>query len=157
MVRLDLADCFTKSEMESGSSGRRTLPQTLGENVWPPVLAEYDFATALPYVDLIYEDRGEGCRQRVYVVAMTCKPFGGRRWAFLCPISAHLARKLYFVPGRGYGSRYGLDLAYAVEAEGRGARYVRRQRKLAAKLDDGEGRPKGMHWKTYQRILSELD
>lgn len=50
-----------------------------------------------------------------------------------------------------------MGLAYASEAEDLNSRCHRKWRKLAAKLGPDGGKPKGMHWRTYERICAQIE
>jgi hypothetical protein len=54
-----------------------------------------------------------------------------------------------------------LNLAYASQAEGALDRAWRKQRKIEGRLADGGagrlGKPKGMHWATFERLREQYE
>jgi hypothetical protein len=101
------------------------------------------------------ERRPVECRIRLE----TSRPhFGGVRWWFVCPLSGRWVRKLYLQPGCDYfASRQALGLTYRVCREDVGARARRKAEKLWRRLGPERERPKGMHWRTYNRIGSAAE
>ena len=82
--------------------------------------------------------------------------FGGRRQWFLCP---HCGKRVAVLYGfnSGFLCRHCYNLPYACQSESKVNRLIRRLHKLADKLDldDEFAKPKGMHWKTYDRLMDE--
>jgi hypothetical protein len=89
----------------------------------------------------------------------TSRPhFGGIRWWFVCPLSGRCVRKLHLCAGRYYfASRKALGLTYQVCREDIGPRAQRKAAKLWRRLGPEGERPKGMHWRTYDRIGSAAE
>lgn len=84
--------------------------------------------------------------------------FGGERPYFLCPDCGRRCLHLYRpADDWHFACRTCLDLAYAVECEPKALAWKRRKRKLAARLGTERSRPVGMHWRTFWRLLDELD
>jgi hypothetical protein len=92
--------------------------------------------------------------------------YGGRRYWFCCPGSGERALKLFLpLGGHRFLSREGYRLGYACQREARSDRLMRKARKLhralggdgAALGQDPPGKPKGMHWRTYERKLEAMD
>ncbi len=92
--------------------------------------------------------------------------YGGERTWFLCP-HCQQRRAVLFSVGGHFACRACHDLAYASTREGETDRCDRRIRRVADRLgSDGKGRrgflwtmpdkPKGMHWRTYDRLTGEL-
>lgn len=116
-------------------------------------------------VRLIYRSRrtGEDWKDHDYVVPLTytaCNNYGGSRVWFLCPCCGRRVAKLY--GGAIYACRHCHKLAYQSQRETRGDRALRKADKLRDRLDwvpgilNGEGgKPKGMHWATYGRMLDQ--
>jgi hypothetical protein len=77
--------------------------------------------------------------------------YGGSRPWFLCPACWRRCAVVYFGRGR-YACRHCNHVAYYSQSEDLMGRAWRKQHKLEAKLNDGWHRPKGMHWKTYERL-----
>ena len=105
---------------------------------------------------------GEVVEQRVQTQTSPCHLGGERRW-FTCPQCSKRVAVLY-APGRHFACRECYGLGYATQKEGAGDRAASRANKLrkllgweAGILNGNGGRPKGMHWKTYQRLKAEHD
>ena len=65
---------------------------------------------------------------------------------------------VYFgAKGGRYACRMCLRLAYLSEAQDGMGRMWRKQGKLEARLGEDGEKPKGMHWKTYERINDQID
>ena len=114
-------------------------------------------------VTLRYTASNDG--QRVnhdYAVSLTwteCN-YGGERPWFLCPRCLRRVAILY--GGPKFVCRHCRELAYPVQRETDNDRIIRRADAIRERLGwkpgilNGEGsRPKGMHWKTYERLLME--
>ena len=64
---------------------------------------------------------------------------------------------VYFgAPGGRYACRKCLNLDYLSEAKDGTGRLWSKQTKLEARLGEDGEKPKGMHWKTYERICDRL-
>ena len=92
--------------------------------------------------------------------------FGGMRTYFICPGEKNgqpcfrRVTKL-FLGGQYFLCRHCYDLAYASQSESRTFRLQRRADKRKIALGGGPGttippKPKGMHWRTYWRHLTEI-
>lgn len=105
---------------------------------------------------------GEVVEQRVQTQTSPCHLGGQRHW-FTCPRCSKRVAVLY-APGRYFACRRCGGLGYATQKEGTGDRASTRADKLRKRLSweagilngDG-GKPKGMHWKTFQRLKSHHD
>src|ERR1700680_1432502 len=120
-----------------------------------------------PVVQLTYtaSDRHSAPRHFDYPVLLeTTRPhLGGLRWWFTCPRCGRRAQKLYHPPG---GSRFGCrncySLSYRSRSYGPLDRSQERARTIQLRLG-GSGslidpfpfKPKGMWWKTYERLRHE--
>ncbi|MDO8775186.1 MAG: hypothetical protein Q7K57_42070 [Burkholderiaceae bacterium] len=105
---------------------------------------------------------GENVEQRVQTQTSACHLGGQRHW-FTCPKCCKRVAVLY-APGRYFACRQCGGLAYATQKEGIGNRASTKADKIRIRLGwqagilNGEGgKPKGMHWKTYQRLKSQHD
>lgn len=105
---------------------------------------------------------GEVVEQRVQTQTSPCH-LGGRRHWFTCPRCSKRVAVLY-APGRYFSCRQCGGLGYATQKEGAGDRASTKADKLrkrmgweAGILNGDGGKPKGMHWKTYQRLKSHHD
>ena len=87
--------------------------------------------------------------------------YGGERFWFICPVTGRRVGKLYLPAGGDiFASRHAYRLAYACQSEGFTDRALRKKWKLLAKFDDRLDlplRPKGMHEKTYERLLAQYE
>ena len=102
-----------------------------------------------------------------YTVLLDSMPchLGGRRWWFLCPRTSRRCGKLYLPNGgRRFWSRQAYGLVYQVQREVPLDRAHRSVARAYAKVGGiyrtaGVGwpqRPKGMHHRTYDRIMQEM-
>ena len=102
-----------------------------------------------------------------YSVQLTRTPcrFGGERTWFLCPGRGCGRRvaKLYCA-GRYYVCRYCGDLAYSSQREDAGDRALRRAQAIRKRLGGSANmceffpqKPKGMHWRTYERLRAQAE
>jgi hypothetical protein len=105
---------------------------------------------------------GEWRRESILIDYVACH-FGGSRPLFRCPYCEHRRALLYLPANKGgFACRTCCQLAYSSEAEDATGRVWRKQRKLAARLraedrtDTHPPRPKGMHQRTYQRVLERI-
>ncbi len=105
---------------------------------------------------------GEVCKQDVRLTYTSCR-FGGARAWFRCPYCASRVAVIY-APGTYYGCRTCAGVAYPSQAEDRGDRAARRADWIRERLgwspgilNGSEGKPKGMHWKTFDRLNAAHD
>ena len=90
-------------------------------------------------------------------IARTACTYGGNRSWFLCPRCWRRCAVVYFgAPGGHYSCRRCLRLGYMSEAEGAMDRLWRKQRKLEKRLGEDYEKPKGMHWRTYERMTEQI-
>lgn len=102
------------------------------------------------------------CGNTVLIDWTTCN-YGGRRAWWRCPAAGCGRRVAVLYSGRGaYTCRHCLGLAYRCQRETQTDLAARRANKIRDRLgwDRGilnlpGGRPKGMHWKTYLRLVRE--
>lgn len=98
-----------------------------------------------------------------YVIALsTTDPnFGGLRWWFLCPLTGDRVAKLHLPSGGSiFGSRKAYGLAYRSQRHDASDRMAEKAHRLRERLGGRPGfaepmpsKPKGMHWRTYERIV----
>ncbi len=93
--------------------------------------------------------------QHVQLEWTKCR-YGGQRPWFVCSHCQRRVAKLYLGSGRWY-CRQSLRLTYPSQSECRLGRLTRKIHALEARLWDREFRPKGMRWKTYNRLVGQLD
>lgn len=101
-------------------------------------------------------------RGRIELEVQPCR-FGGSRAFFRCPVCGRRCSSIYFME-QGFACRQCAGLSYACQSERTWTRCKRRIRKLRSRLgwsafsfmpDYCEVRPKGMHRKTYARLLAK--
>ena len=99
---------------------------------------------------------GEPWDQIITLSRTPCN-FGGDRPWFICPARCgRRVGKLYIGPS-GLACRKCYGLVHASTREDVVGRTWRKKRKLEALLDNEGEKPKGMHWRTYNRIYDQLD
>ncbi len=104
----------------------------------------------------------EDVRETVALEWTACD-FGGERPWFVCP-GADCGRRVavLYGPGRYFLCRQCYDLSYESQREGKANRALRRAQKIRERLGGSANmmepfpeKPKGMHWKTYNRLFWE--
>jgi hypothetical protein len=136
-------------------------------------VASINVETEGHHVNLKYRSRsyGEGwadVEQRFPVVWTSCR-FGGNRPWFVCSVCANGSccgrqiAKLYQA-GRLFACRHCYRLAYASQQESAHERGLLKAQRIrmrlggsANMLDDFPEKPKGMHWRTYERLCRVHD
>lgn len=119
-------------------------------------------AVTLKYQIRSYGEDWRDVEQRVPIAWTPCR-FGGERPWFTCSVSANgvycgrSVIKLYGA-GRLFACRRCYQLAYASQQEPARLRALRKSQKIRMRLggssnmlEDFPGKPKGMHWRTYER------
>jgi len=87
-------------------------------------------------------------------LAWTPCNYGGRRTWFVCGCGRRVAR--LFIYRQHVACRHCFNLAYPTQNGDECDRAWARIYKLEGKLKDERYRPKGMHWRTFQRIKEKL-
>ena len=102
---------------------------------------------------------GEVVEQRVQTETSPCHLGGHRQW-FTCPRCSKRVAVLY-APGRYFACRQCGGLGYATQKEGLGDRASTKANKIRKRLgwpigilNGTGGKPKGMHWATYDRLTA---
>jgi len=120
-------------------------------------------------VNLIYrhQNRGETeWKDENYPVSLDWTPchIGGERPWFLCPAKGCNRRIAILYDGGIFACRHCYNLAYESQRETPDNRATRKADKIREKLDWEPGilnpngwKPKGMHWKTYERLTAKHD
>lgn len=93
-------------------------------------------------------------RQAVRMERTPCNYGGGRAW-FVCPYCGRRVGVLYMASS--LHCRKCLGLTYQSQRETAHGRACARYHALAGRLGEGERRPKGMHRRTYERILAGME
>lgn len=121
-------------------------------------------------VTLIYRHRNKGEEEwqdenyPIYLEWTNCHLGGKRPW-FLCPAKGCGRRVAILYGGTIFACRHCYQLAYESQREALHDRAARRADRIREKLDwpggilegSGWGKPKGMHWKTYERLTAKHD
>jgi hypothetical protein len=88
--------------------------------------------------------------------------FGGRRWWLVCPLSGRRARKLYLFPDQpDFRHRKSVDppFSYPTQRTSGLNRVLQQRDAVGLKRRSGEllgsGKPKGIHWKAYLRLIAK--
>ena len=107
-----------------------------------------------------------GAVRQTFTLASRPRHFGGRQWYFVCPSMARMVSVLWRPYGAtAFASRqaWGRRVAYGSQFETPHDRALTRaqngRRRLsgsASLADFHPARPKGMHWRTYERRLEEI-
>ena len=119
-----------------------------------------DHRVVLEYRQRVYGGDWHNIEERVYLTYTDCNYGGSRVW-FLCPSCDQRVAKLfsqvpYFV------CRQCCDLPYQSQGETRDDRAMRKARKIRHRLGASTSlldpiweKPKGMHWRTFERLQQE--
>lgn len=96
-----------------------------------------------------------------YKIRLTCTDanYGGKRFWAICPVKGVRVSRLYLHPGGDiFASRQAYGLSYASQSECPAGRAISKKWRIVRKTGgyDYPVRPKGMHQKTYDRILDEF-
>ncbi len=114
-----------------------------------------------------YRSRGDSDGQPmeypVYLEWTDCN-FGGRRAWFLCPARGCGRRVAILYGGAIFACRHCYKLAYQCQRETADDRAMRRADTIRRRLgweagiaNPEGGKPKGMHWRTFERLKTEHD
>jgi hypothetical protein len=127
-------------------------------------VAAIEIRLAEQTVKLCYRKRstGEAIEQGVHLASTPCR-FGGKRTWFTCPQCARRVAVLY-CPGKYFACRTCCELGYPSQKEDVGDRAMRQADKIRKRLGWPAGfahglgsKPKGMHWRTYHRLMVEYN
>jgi hypothetical protein len=106
--------------------------------------------------------------QRIELVSLA-RHYGGRQWYFLCPRTGRRVSVLWKPPGAGYfASRqsWGRQVAYRSQFQSpyrracSGAEAIRYRlggRDYSEWSGELPPKPKGMHWRTYEREIARIE
>ncbi len=108
-------------------------------------------------------DEWEDKSYPIYIDTTPCYMGGVRHW-FLCPAQGCNRRVAILYGGRIFACRYCHQIGYPSQREDSSIRAARRADRIRDKLNgeavfiDGIGRkPKGMHWRTFERLAAEYE
>lgn len=106
----------------------------------------------------------QGVEYPVRIAQTSCRYGGTRSW-FICP-AAGCGRRvaILYMGGRHFACRHCYRLAYESQREVDYDRKLRKAQKIRRKLGGSEStfdpfpeKPKGMHWRTYERLSAEAE
>lgn len=112
-------------------------------------------AVTLRYTVTLANSTPKDVADRVRLVTTPCA-FGGTRTWFACPCCTQRVAVLYLRGGR-FACRRCQKVAYASQSCNSMALAWRKQHKLEARSDAHWQRPKGMHERTYQRLVQGIN
>jgi hypothetical protein len=93
-----------------------------------------------------------------FTVDRTVCHYGGTRPWFICRWCGSRVAVLYGLSSDGYfGCRHCLRLGYLSESEDALGRLHRKTGKLRDRLDENEGKPKWMRWRTFEGIHARIN
>lgn len=133
------------------------------------VVASINVRAGLGRVLLTHRHKGGGheWKDESYPVELTTTPchIGGERPWFLCPAPGCSKRIALLYGGHIFACRECHQLAYPSQREDVGDRILRRTNYIRKKMGwpagifNGKnfGKPKGMHWRTYERLCQNHD
>jgi len=126
------------------------------------ILAEFD-RLVLSYRHRRYEEDWKSEEYSVFLDHTRCN-YGGERVWFLCPTRGCSRRVAVLYGGSIFACRHCYQLAYESQRETPHSRALSRLQNIRMKLggsgslaDDFPGKPKGMHWRTYNRLCLEAE
>ena len=158
-LRLDLAGIRRGGGLRPGAAG--TVTWSRGEEATSSIgwaVASEDGTPAA--LALRYAVGGEGVRYAVPLTWTPCR-FGGRRPWFVCP-GEGCGRRVGVLYGRRlFLCRHCHGLAYESTRESAGDRALRKAQRIRERLGGSADllapfppKPKGMHWRTYERLAA---
>jgi len=119
------------------------------------------------FLDYRHKSGGDEWQPKKYPVYLDTTPchMGGERHWFLCPARGCGRRVAILYGGAIFACRHCYRLAYSSQRENAGDRAARRADRIRDRLGwpggilegSGWGKPKGMHWRTYERLCAEHD
>lgn len=150
-LRLDVRQLARKGLLRPGnwSAWRWWNSYTRDETGSVSILAERG------RIDLRYQRGDQPVISPIRLTYTPCHYGGSRPW-FICPNCWRRCGVIAFGRG-GWACRECLHLAYSCEAEDAMGRLWRKQGKLEARLGPDGERPKGMHWRTYERLWDRIE
>ena len=165
LLTLDVRWLARQGYLAPNASGAYSVAWSRGDRPAGAILLRYDADRPDELVLDYRTRRHEGgpwtpVRETVPLDRTPCRYGGDRVW-FLCPGCGSRRAVLYGVGGR-FRCRACHDLAYSSTREGAADRHRRRADELRRRIGCKPGifavprKPKGMHWRTYERIVAEI-
>lgn len=146
---LDINRLNRGGSLRAGYSGVVTWSNDDGDR-----LASIGIAINTDEIELAYTHNSVPKNQMVRIDRTPCH-FGNTRPWFRCPFCSRRVGKLY-IASDGFACRKCYRLTYTSTRMDAIDRSWRRVRNLEAKLADDRAKPKGMHWRTYNRLQDRL-
>jgi len=135
-----------------------SLNWTMGGNP----IGSISIFTSIDSISLTYSTRAGEHVDELVALDLTPCHFGGARTWFLCPRCGRRVAVLF--AGRRFLCRHCHGIAYAAENEDAISRLLRRSNKLRERVKVRAGtaysvtdKPKGMHWRTFDRIRWQIE
>lgn len=160
LLRLDVRELARAGQLRPGTWSRLWWTRN-GKSAGDINLEAEKDALILTYRIKRLPDRDwQPIRERVSLTSSPCHYGGSRPW-FFCPGCGRRRAVLYSEDGR-FRCVKCHDLTYSSTREEPWNRASRRADKLRQKVSAGPGyrsfmpKPKGMHWNTFERIVSEI-
>lgn len=97
----------------------------------------------------------QSIERRIDFISTPCHFGGSRKW-FVCPGCASRMGTLCLHQNR-FLCRHCLGLPYRSQSSSKYDRQIQKVHKLRARIVSEIRKPKGMHWKTYQRLRQRYD
>jgi len=116
------------------------------------VQASPDSVTLIYRIKDMYNDEWQDRRQVIPIDRTACRYGGSRRW-FRCPVCHRRCELLYLRSSR-FACRKCQKVAYTSQSGGPMDRLQHKSYKLRDPIENG--RPKGMRWRTYDRIWEQV-
>lgn len=159
--RLDATDLKRRGLLRAGRVARLSWTGSYGQN--GPSLRVTGGTDTLTLDYAWRRDDGPWQRHKEHVgLARAARHMGGEEVYFLCPKCARAVKRLYGA-GVRYLCRHCHNLVHGSTQERPGNRATRKNQKLRRKLGAEIGlgdwigpKPKGMHWKTFEKISARI-
>ncbi|MDB5929063.1 MAG: hypothetical protein JWR60_770 [Polaromonas sp.] len=144
----------------------RSVSLTWSRNGKPEATIDFQVHTDRVTLDYRQRDRGGEWEAMKYPVRLAFTPctYGGQRAWWLCPAVGCGRRVAVLYGGKVFACRHCHRLVYKSQRETPTDRAYRRANNLRDRLGwvpgvihDHGAKPKGMHWKTFQRLQASHD
>ena len=161
--RTDIGYLAKQGFLEHGAMG--TISWSCGDEPSGSITVRcYHDWLVFSYTLTMHGEEPESIKQRIYIERTPCH-FGGSRPWFTC-LECDRRVGVLIGAGRLFLCRICHDLPYGSQMESDSDRASRRIRKIQKRLGNSDWenvldvwfpKPKGMHWKTYNRIVAQAD